>query len=141
LKKKVGVLKKDERFSVVIQKMVSGGIETVIGMTCDRAFGPLVMFGLGGIYVEIMKDVAFGVAPLSDQHALDMIRGLKSYPLLAGFRGSAPVNIDILKEVLLRISQLVMDFDRFSEMDINPFMVSGKKECCKAVDARFMLKQ
>ncbi len=141
LKKQVGILKKGERFSVVIQKMVSGGIETVIGMTYDRAFGPLVMFGLGGIYVEVMKDVAFGVTPISDQRALDMIRGLKSYPLLAGFRGSAPVDIDILKEALLRISQLVMDFDQFSEMDINPFIASGKKECCKAVDARFILKQ
>lgn len=139
LKKKIGPMKKGEKFSVVIQDMVSGGVETVIGMTHDPVFGPLVMFGLGGVFVEVMKDVVFRIPPISDERALEMIKGLKSYPLLTGFRGSKPVDTDILVEALQRMSQLVMDFDQFAEIDINPFIVSGKKDCCKAVDARFIL--
>ena len=140
LKKQIGTPPKGEKFSVAIQKMVSGGIETVIGMNDDPAFGPLIMFGLGGIYVEVMKDVAFRITPLSDERADEMIRGLKSFPLLSGFRGADAVDLKILKEALLRLSQLIGDFEEFSEIDINPFIVSGKKGGCKAVDARFILK-
>ena len=140
LRKKVGSLKKGEKFSVAIQDMVSGGVETVMGMKRDPSFGPLIMFGLGGIYVEVMKDVTFRVNPLTDQGADDMIRNLKSYPLLSGFRGSDPVNINLLKDSLLRLSQLVNDFDEFDEIDINPFIASSRKRHCKAVDARFILK-
>jgi acyl-CoA synthetase (NDP forming) len=141
LKKQIGPLKKGERFSVVIQEMVTGGVETVIGMNYDRSFGPLIMFGLGGIYVEVMKDVAFRIVPLSDERADDMIRQLKSFPLLTGFRGSDPIDLEALKEVLMRLSQLICDLDYFSEIDINPFIVSGDKASCKAVDARFILKK
>jgi acyl-CoA synthetase (NDP forming) len=140
LRKRIGPIKKGDQFSVVIQEMVGGGVELVIGMNNDPEFGPLIMFGLGGIYVEVMKDVAFGITPLSDVRANEMIRGLKSYPLLTGFRGSPPVDLDTLKDGLLRLSQLVVDFDRFAEIDINPFIVSGDKKKCKAVDARFILK-
>ncbi len=140
LKKQIGPVRKGERFSVVIQDMVSGGIETVIGMTLDPSFGPLIMFGLGGIYVEIMKDVAFSITPLNDVRADEMIKSLKTYPLLTGFRGAPPVDIRTIKQALLRISQLVGDFPQFTEIDINPFIVSGKQDCCKAVDARFILK-
>ena len=141
LRKSVRTLKKGEKFSVAIQKMVTGGVETVLGMVYDPAFGPLIMFGLGGIYVEVMKDVAFRVTPVSDDSAGEMIKSLKSYPLLTGFRGSAPVNISVLKNAILRLSQLVTDFDEFAEIDINPFIASGDKDCCKAVDARFILKK
>lgn len=140
LKKQIGPVEAGERFSVVIQDMVYGGVETVIGMTLDPSFGPLIMFGLGGIYVEIMKDVAFSITPLNDVRADEMIKSLKTYPLLTGFRGAPPVDIKTIKQALLRISQLVGDFPQFTEIDINPFIVSGKKECCKAVDARFILK-
>jgi len=140
LRKGIGPIKKDEKFSVIIHEMISGGVETVIGMTDDPAFGPLIMFGLGGIYVEVMKDVAFSITPLTDVRADEMISGLKSYPLLTGFRGAPPVDLKTIKEALLRVSQLVGDFDQFSEIDINPFIVSGKKDCCKAVDARLILK-
>lgn len=141
LKANIGPVEKGERFSVVIQEMVAAGVETVIGMTHDSAFGPLIMFGLGGIYVEVMKDVAFGITPLSDIRADEMISGLKSYPLLTGFRGAAPVDLDTLKESLLRLSQLVCDFAEFTEVDINPFIVSDTRADCKAVDARFILKR
>ncbi|MCK5127393.1 MAG: acetate--CoA ligase family protein [candidate division Zixibacteria bacterium] len=141
LKKQIGKVKKGEKFSVAIQKMVTGGIETVIGMTHDPAFGPLIMFGLGGIYVEVMKDVSFRVTPLSDEGADQMIKSLKSYPLLTGFRGSDPVDTDLIKDSLLRLSQLITDFPELAEIDINPFIVSGKKNCCKAVDARFILQK
>ena len=140
LKKKIAEIKPNEKFSVSIQEMVTGGIETVIGMTIDPSFGPLIMFGLGGIYVEIMKDVSFKIHPLTDIQAKDMIRSLKSYPLLTGFRGAESVDLKTLEETILRLSQLVKDFDRFAEIDINPFIVSANKEKCKAVDARFILK-
>jgi acetate---CoA ligase (ADP-forming) len=141
LKKHVGTLKKGEEFSVAIQEMVPKGVETVIGMTYDPAFGPLIMFGLGGIYVEIMKDVSFKIPPITRDRVDDMIKELKSYPLLTGFRGTDKVDLEILKEALLRVSQLVTDFDQFAEIDINPFIVSGNKKNCKAVDARFILKK
>ncbi|MEW5993005.1 MAG: acetate--CoA ligase family protein, partial [Candidatus Zixiibacteriota bacterium] len=128
-------------FSVAIQPMISGGVETVMGMTTDPSFGPLMMFGLGGIYVEVMKDVSFRIHPLTDEGAKEMIRSIRSYPLLTGFRGAPPVDLAVLEETLLRLSQLVKDFDVFSEIDINPFIVSSDKSRCKAVDARFIIKR
>jgi acetyltransferase len=141
LKNRVEKLKKKGHFSVVVQQMISGAVETVIGMTTDPSFGPLMMIGLGGIYVEVMKDVAFRINPLTDQGAKEMIESLRSYPLLTGFRGSPPVHLATLKETLLRLSQLVKDFDCFIEIDINPFIVSPDKKNCKAVDARFIIHQ
>jgi acetyl coenzyme A synthetase (ADP forming)-like protein len=140
LKKRVGKLKKDEQFSVALQRMVSGAVETIIGMTTDPSFGPLMMFGLGGIYVEVMKDVAFRINPLTDQDAKEMIKSIRSYPLLTGARGAPPVDIAYIEETLLRLSQLVIDFDCFSEIDINPFIMSPDRKNCKAVDARFIVK-
>ncbi len=141
LQRRVGKLKKGEQFSVALQKMVMGGIETVLGMTVDPSFGPLIMFGLGGIYVEVMKDVAFRINPLTDYSAREMIESIKSYPLLTGFRGAAPADLAILQETLLRLSQLVKDFNCFAEIDINPFIASADKSMCKAVDARFILNK
>jgi len=141
LLKRVGKIPKGERFSVILQEMVSGSVETVIGMTTDPSFGPLIMFGLGGIYVEVMKDVAFRINPLTPPKARRMIKSLKSYPLLTGFRGAPPVDLKILEDTLLRVSQLVKEFDRISEIDINPFIVSADPNKCKAVDARFILKK
>ncbi len=142
LKKKVAKLPgKKEAFSVMVQEMVTGGIETVMGMSTDPSFGPLIMFGLGGIYVEILKDVAFRISPLSVHNVDEMISGLKSYPLLTGFRGSEPADLATLKESLLRLSQLVSDFDDFAEIDINPFVARSKKGMSKAVDARIILRR
>ncbi len=141
LEGRVRKIKKKEKLTVALQQMISGEVETVIGMVVDPAFGPLLMFGLGGIYVEIMKDVAFRINPMTDASAREMIRSVRSFPLLNGFRGSAPVDIDRIEDTLLRVSQLVTDFDCFSEIDINPFIVSADKSRCKAVDARFIVKQ
>ena len=141
LKERVGKLDKGDSFSVVLQKMVSGGVETVMGMTNDTTFGPLMMFGLGGIFVEVMKDVSFRVNPITDTEARQMIRSIKSYPVLSGFRGSLPVDEKILQEALLRLSQLVRDFNCFKEIDINPFIASADPSACKAVDARFILQK
>ncbi len=140
LETRVAKLKKKEKMTVALQQMISGEVETVIGMIVDPQFGPLIMFGLGGIYVEVMKDVAFRINPLTDAGAREMIESLRSYRLLTGFRGSAPVDIDRIVDTLLRVSQLVKDFDCFAEIDINPFIVSADKSRCKAVDARFIVK-
>jgi len=125
---------------VVLQEMIKGGVETIIGLNYDPSFGPLMMFGLGGIYVEIMKDVAFKIHPLTDFDAKEMIQSIKGYPLLTGFRGAAAVDIKVLEETLLRISQLISDFPVFESFDINPFIVTTKGEKSRAVDARFILK-
>lgn len=132
--------KSDEEFSVVIQKMVKGGVETVIGMTTDPAFGPLIMFGLGGIYVEVLKDVSFKINPLTHADARAMIKSCKAYKLLTGFRGSEPVDLDLLAESILRVSMLVSDFHEIAELDVNPFIINPTREQTAAVDARFVVK-
>ncbi len=131
----------DEQFSVAIQRMVKGGVETVIGMTTDPAFGPLIMFGLGGVYVEVLKDVSFRINPLSDADARAMIKSCKAYKLLTGFRGSEPVDLDLLAECILRLSMLVSDFHELAELDVNPFIIASTPENTAAVDARFVVKR
>lgn len=121
---------------VLVQKMVTGGRETILGMTIDASFGPLVMFGLGGIYVEVLKDVSFRIAPISDLDAHEMVKSIKSYPLLSGFRGEEPVDIESIEDYIQRLSRLVEDFPEIEEMDINPFMVFEKGRCCNVLDAR-----
>ena len=139
MKKKFSSGKK--KFSgVIIQEMVKGGVETIMGMHHDPTFGPLMMFGLGGIYVEIMKDVAFKISPLTDYDAEEIIKSIKGYPLLTGFRGSEPVDLKTLEEVVLRLSQLSSDFPMIDSFDVNPFIATGKAGKSKAVDARFILK-
>lgn len=125
---------------VVVQSMVRGGKETIIGVVDDPTFGPLMMFGLGGIYVEVLKDVAFRPHPLTDIDAEEMITSIRSYPLLEGVRGEPPVNIPAVKEAILRLSQLVSDFHEIVEMDINPFIVGVDAASTFAVDARIMLR-
>ncbi|MBI4834368.1 MAG: acetate--CoA ligase family protein [Planctomycetes bacterium] len=125
---------------VSIQKMVTGGKEIIIGMTRDPQFGPLLMFGLGGIYVETLKDVSFRVLPLTEPEALSMIKEIKSYPILSGVRGEARSDIDAIKETILRLAELVTDFPQISELDINPFKVFEDGKGGMALDARLSLK-
>ena len=125
---------------VLVQKMVKGGMETVFGITLDRSYGPLMMFGLGGVFVEVIKDVSFRLHPLSKTDAGEMVRSIKAFPLLSGFRGSKPVQIDKLEEVLLRLSQLVGDFPEILELDINPFFATPEAENCAVVDCRIIVK-
>jgi acyl-CoA synthetase (NDP forming) len=120
--------------------MVKGGVETVIGMTTDPAFGPLIMFGLGGVYVEVLKDVSFRINPLTDADARAMIESCKAYKLLTGFRGSEPVDLNLLAESILRLSMLVSDFHEIAELDVNPFIIASSLQNTAAVDARFVVK-
>jgi acetyl coenzyme A synthetase (ADP forming)-like protein len=121
---------------VLVQKMVSGGRETIVGIAYDPSFGPLIMFGLGGIYVEALGDVIFRVHPVSDIDAEEMIREVKGYKLLKGVRGEKGVDLDAIQEVIQRISQLVGDFPQIVELDINPFTAYEPGVKSMAVDAR-----
>ncbi|MCD6452119.1 MAG: acetate--CoA ligase family protein [Acidobacteria bacterium] len=126
---------------VVVQEMVSGGKETIIGVSSDPMVGHLMMFGLGGIYVEVMKDVSFKLHPISEFDAEEMIRRIKGYPLLEGVRGGMRADIEALKEALLRVSQLVSDFPEIAEVDLNPFLVLPEGKGARAVDVRISLKK
>ena len=122
---------------VIVQQMILGGKEIIIGVNKDPQFGHLVMFGLGGIYVEVLKDVSFRLAPLSLQDVDAMIREIRSYQLLSGIRGEEPSDINAIRDVLLKISQLVTDFPEITELDINPFKVFAKGGV--ALDTRFRI--
>jgi acyl-CoA synthetase (NDP forming) len=129
-----------EIVGVLVQKMIKGGKEVIIGMKRDPQFGSLLMFGMGGTYVEVLRDVSFRVAPIRELSAQTMIREIKGYPILKGFRGEMPSDIEKLEETLERLSQLVSDFDEFEEIDINPFLVFEKGKGALAIDARIRLR-
>ncbi len=123
-------------FGVEIQKMMPAGREIIVGMNRDVQFGPLIMFGLGGVYVNILKDVSFRLAPLPAQAASEMITETKSYLLLRGVRGEPPADINSIIDVILRISQLSMDFGEISEIDINPLFVYERNNGSLALDVK-----
>jgi acetyltransferase len=126
---------------VLVQEMVPGGRETIVGLSSDPQFGPLLMFGLGGIYVEVLKDVAFRVGPLSREDAESMIKSIHSFPLLRGVRGQPPVDMAALAQAILSLSSLAADFPELAEADINPLLVLPRGEGAVAVDARISLSQ
>lgn len=121
---------------VFVQEMVRGGKEVILGATLDPQFGPLLMFGLGGIYVEVLKDVSFRVAPITQRDAWEMLGEIRAYPLLKGARGESPVDLEAIVEGLQRLSQLVTDFPQVLELDINPLSVLPKGKGAVAIDAR-----
>lgn len=121
----------------LVQHMVQGGRETIVGVARDRSFGPLVMFGLGGIFVEAVRDVAFRIAPLAERDALDLVYGIRGLPLLQGIRGAPPIAFDALVDAILRVSQLTVDFPEITELDVNPLLAFP--DGIVAVDARVML--
>ena len=125
---------------IVLQRMLRGGQEVIVGMSHVPIFGPLVMVGLGGIQVELLKDVAFSLHPLTDLDPERMLRELKSLPILQGWRGSPPSDIDALKDMLLRFSALIEDFPEIDQMEINPLMVFEKGSGYSAVDARILVR-
>nr|AIF09948.1 CoA-binding domain-containing protein (yfiQ) [uncultured marine thaumarchaeote KM3_41_H02] len=124
---------------VLIVEMVKGGKEMIIGSKLEPGMGPVVMLGMGGIYVEILKDVTFRLAPLTDQEANDMISSIKTKKLLDGVRGEEPSDINKLSECIQRLSQLVTDFKEIKELDMNPVLVMEKGEGCKILDVRIGL--
>ena len=121
---------------VLIVEMVKGGKEMIIGSKLEPGMGPVVMLGMGGIYVEILKDVTFRLAPLTDQEANDMISSIKTKKLLDGVRGEEPSDINKLSECIQRLSQLVSDFKEIKELDMNPVLVMEKGNGCKILDVR-----
>jgi acetyltransferase len=127
-------------WGILVQEQVRKGREILVGVSRDPQFGPLVAFGMGGIYVEVLKDVAFRLAPLSRQEATAQVRAIRTFPLLRGVRGEPPADIAAAEEVLLRVSQLVSDFPEIVEMDINPLVVYNQGEGAIVLDARIILQ-
>lgn len=122
----------------LLEEMARPGVEVIVGCFRDPQFGPVVMFGTGGVMVELMKDVSFRIAPVSRDEALEMIREVKGYPLLSGFRGRKPVDLEPLAAALVGLSEAMMELEEIAEMEINPLLVHEKG--VTAVDARVVLK-
>jgi len=125
---------------VAVEEMVGPGKEVILGSSRDPSFGSLIMFGLGGIYVEVLKDISFRIAPLTLEDAESMIREVHSYTILKGVRGEEPSDLEAVKEALLRLSQLVTDFPEILEMDINPLMVLPSGKGAVVIDSRLTIK-
>jgi acetyl-CoA synthetase (ADP-forming) len=123
---------------VLVQEMAPSSTEVIVGAIKDPQFGPAVMFGLGGIFVEILKDVTFRVAPITEDEAREMISEVKGYPLLKGYRNLPPADINVIVQILLNTSKLVMEHQEIKELDLNPIMVYEKG--AKTVDARIILE-
>jgi len=126
-------------WGVFVQEFVPGGVETILGLKRDPHFGPLLMFGLGGVYVEVLRDVTFRIAPIRELGAYRMIQQIRAYKLLEGFRGQPPRDVDAIAECLLRLSQLATELEAIEELDINPLMVFERGAGARVVDARILL--
>jgi acyl-CoA synthetase (NDP forming) len=124
---------------VVVQPMMDG-IEVMVGVTQDPLFGPLVAFGLGGVHVEVMADVCFRVTPLTDRDAAEMVRAIRGFRLLQGYRGSAPADLEAIEEVLLRVSRLVEEVPEIGEVDLNPVFALPPGQGCRVADARVQVR-
>jgi len=120
--------------------MVKGGIETIAGVIQDPSFGPLIMFGIGGIYAELLKDVAVRLHPLTDLDARELVSSIKMAKMLQGFRGSPPADTQSIEDLLLRISAMIEDMPQISELDLNPVKVMPRGEGYWVVDARIAIR-
>ncbi len=123
---------------ILVQEMAPHSTEVIVGATKDPQFGPALMFGLGGVFVEVLKDVSFRIAPITKSDAQEMITEVKGYPILTGYRGQPPADINAIAEILLKTSMLVMDHQEIKELDLNPILVYEKG--AKTVDARIILE-
>jgi len=131
--------KLDAMEGIIVQPMISERVELMAGVTADPLFGPLVAFGLGGIHVEILKDVCFRITPLTDRDAHEMVRSIRGYRLLEGYRGHPPADIPATEELLLRLSRLVEEVPEISELDLNPVFALPPGQGCRIVDARIRI--
>ncbi|MFO8010336.1 MAG: GNAT family N-acetyltransferase [Dehalococcoidia bacterium] len=131
----------DEMGGVIVQKMVKGGLEMMAGVTQDPSFGPLIVFGYGGIYTELYKDVTFRIHPLTDLDAREMVRSIKAFELLEGWRGSKRADIESIEDMLLRISAMVEDIPEITELDLNPLKVKAAGKGYTVVDVRIMIAE
>jgi acyl-CoA synthetase (NDP forming) len=119
--------------------MVRKGQECIVGMIRDHQFGPVIMFGLGGIFVEVLKDVAFRVAPLTDTDVDDLVAEIKGYKVLTGVRGEKPKDIDAIKNIIRALSAIAVDNPQINEIDLNPVIVHDKGKGASIVDSRVIL--
>jgi acetyl coenzyme A synthetase (ADP forming)-like protein len=141
IKSRVAAMGREQEMEgVVIQRMVTGGVEAIVGVTQDPSFGPLIMFGLGGIYAELLKDVAVRLHPLTDTDARELVRSVRMGKIFEGFRGSPPADIHALEDLLLRLSAMIEDTQEIAELDFNPVKVMPMGEGYWIVDARIMLQ-
>ena len=122
---------------VSVQKMARTGVEVIVGMSKDAQFGPVIMFGLGGILVEILKDVSFRIVPLTPRDAREMIKEIKGYPLLEGYRGQEAVDVTNLEKLILKVSEFAEKYPEVDELDLNP--IFAYSDGAVAVDARVIL--
>jgi len=129
----------NEMQGVIVQEMINEGIEVIIGVTQDPSFGPLMLFGMGGIYTELFEDVAFRIHPLTDIDAQEMVRSVKAYQILGGWRGSPPSDVKAIEELLLRVSAMIEDLPQIAELDLNPVKALEQNQGYVVVDARVML--
>jgi acetyltransferase len=130
-----------EKPGFILQKYLEIGKEVIIGAKGNEGLQPTIMFGLGGVFVETLKDVQFRLAPLSQEDAFEMIRSIKGYPILEGTRGEKAVDIEKLTEILMRFSQLNSDFPEIGEMDLNPVFAFEKGKGAVVADARLKIKK
>jgi acyl-CoA synthetase (NDP forming) len=121
-----------------VQKMARPGIEIIVGTFKDAQFGPVIMFGLGGIFVEVLKDVSFRIVPIARRDAAEMIKEIKGYPLLKGYRGTEPAHLPSLEDILMKVSNFVERTPEIKEIDLNPII--AYKDSALAVDARIVLE-
>ncbi len=123
---------------VSVQLMASPGVEVIVGMSKDPQFGPVLMFGLGGVFVEVLKDVSFRIVPVTERDAREMIKEIKGYPILEGYRGQKPASIPALEKLIIKVSQFVEKNPQIKELDLNPVFAYPDKAV--AVDARIILE-
>ncbi len=126
---------------VLVQSMAKQGREVILGGKQDPTFGPVVLFGLGGIFVEVLEDVVWHLAPIGIDEAIDMVQKIKEAKVLRGVRGEPPYDIEATAELLVRLSQLLADYPTIQEIDINPVMVFQSAGGAQALDARVILKK
>jgi acetate---CoA ligase (ADP-forming) subunit beta len=124
---------------ISVQPMAAPGVEVIVGMSKDATFGPVLMFGLGGVLVEVLKDVTFRIVPLSQRDAREMIHDIQGFPVLAGYRGTAPADLEALQHILLTLSAFVASTPEIKEIDLNP--IYAYAQGALAVDARVLLEE
>jgi acetyltransferase len=141
LRRAIALMPQARISGILVQKMLPPGKEVIIGSVRDRQFGPLIMFGLGGIYVNFLKDVSYRLAPLTRSEAREMIEETKAYLLLRGVRGEPPSDIESVIDSILRVSQIMHRFEEIVEMEINPLFVYEEKKGCVAIDVRITVRK
>lgn len=127
----------DSDIKVIVQQMVPQGVEVILGANRDPQFGPIILIGIGGVFTELLEDVSFGMVPINDQDCWRMIRSLRGYPLLEGFRGSKAVNLDAVVSIMRKVSDQVWKDEKILEMDLNPLIVDEHQ--ATVVDARIVI--